>query len=82
MDVDIDPSGTKIMTGHIDNFRIRAKLARPDKLNLAVSNMDIHDPVDPLSGVNDMRPFQDKRIGRGIHASAPCDWEICSIKLQ
>jgi hypothetical protein len=44
--------------------------------------MDIHDSVDPLSGVNDMRPFQDKRIGRGIHASAPCDWEIYSIKLQ
>src|SRR5262249_24546489 len=82
MHVDIDPSGTKIMTGHIDDFRILAKLARPDKLNLAISDMDIHDPVDPLSGVNDMRPFQDKRIGRDIHASAPCDWEIYSIKLE
>jgi hypothetical protein len=70
------------MTGHFDNFRIRSKLPRTDKLNLAVSNMYIRDSVDPLFGVNDMRAFQNKRAARGIHASTPCELQIYSIKLQ
>ena len=55
--VDVCPSGTKIMTGHVDDFRIRSKLARPHKLNLAVSKMDVRDSVDALFGVHNMCPF-------------------------
>ena len=66
--VDVDPAGAQIVTGHIDDFGVRSDVPRAHKLNLAVGDMDVRDPVDSLFGVEDMRPFQNKRIGRGIHA--------------
>jgi hypothetical protein len=38
--------------------------------------MHIRDTVDCLFGVDHMRPSQNKRIGCGLHACAPCSLGI------
>ena len=48
--VDVDPAGAQIVAGHIDDLRIRRDVPRTDKLDLAVGNVHVRDPVDSLFG--------------------------------
>ena len=48
--MDVDPAGTQIVAGHIDDLRVRSNVARAHKLDLAIGNMHVRDPVDSLFG--------------------------------
>ena len=67
MNVDVDPTGCQLVPSVVENLGSRLDVALADVLDLAVSHMDITDPVDRLSRIDDVSATENKTIIAGGH---------------